>query len=398
MKNTFNRRAFLNSVAILSLAVAVPATVDLAHAADGSIKLGIVAPMTGPNSRYGAYAMHGAQLAVKEINGTGGVNGKQLQIDSGDSQCAPVEGVSATQRLINQDQAKFVIGDICSSVTLAMEPVVEDAKILLLNAASSNPEITYKAGVGGFKWTYRNYPTDETRAAMVVKYAAEKRNLHKFAVLSVDSDFGRGAVAFSKKYLPEYGSSIVSEDYFKEGEVDFHSVLAKIKASGAQAILMYSQTDTTAIVGQQMIEMGLAGKVPLVGSGDFNVPSNIEAAPEAMEGAIEAAAWLPSYGSAGNQAFVKRYEAAYGGEEPNPHAYQFWETTHLLAQAMINAKSIDGDAVRAALSAIKYDSPMGTIVFDDHNQARRPMILIEVDNGKPVIKGTEIGEIKYPSK
>jgi branched-chain amino acid transport system substrate-binding protein len=65
---------------------------------------------------------------------------------------------------------------------------------------------------------------------------------------------------------------------------------------------------------------------------------------------------------------------------------------------MTNAKSIDGDAVRAALSAIKYESPMGTIVFDDHNQARRPMILIEVDNGKPVIKGTEVGDIKYPSK
>jgi branched-chain amino acid transport system substrate-binding protein len=395
MRHAFNRRALCYSIAILSLAHGL---VDRAEAADGTIKLGIVAPMTGANSRYGAYAMHGAELAVKEINSAGGVNGRQLQINSGDSQCAPVEGVSATQRLINEDQVKFIIGDICSSVTLAMEPVVEDAKVLLLNAASSNPDITYKAGVGGFKWTYRNYPTDETRAAMVVKYAAEQHKLHKFAVLTADSDYGRGAVAFSKKYLPEYGSSIVSEDYFKEGEVDFHSVLSKIKASGAQAILMYSPTDTSAIVGQQMIETGLAGKLPLVGAGDFSVPSNIEAAPAAMEGAIEATAWLPSYEGAENQAFVKRYEASYGGEEPNTHAYQFWETTHLLAQAMINAKSTDGDAVRAALSAIKYDSPMGTIVFDDHNQARRPMILVEVQNGKPVIKGAVVGDIKYVSK
>jgi branched-chain amino acid transport system substrate-binding protein len=395
MRHAFNSRALCYSIAVLSLAHGL---VDRAEAADAKIKLGIVAPMTGANSRYGAYAMHGAELAVKEINSAGGINGRQLQIDSGDSQCAPVEGVSATQRLINEDRVKFIIGDICSSVTLAMEPVVEDAKVLLLNAASSNPDITYKAGVGGFKWTYRNYPTDETRAAMVVKYAAEQHKLHKFAVLTVDSDYGRGAVAFSKKYLPEYSSSIVSEDYFKEGEVDFHSVLSKIKASGAQAILMYSPTDTSAIVGQQMIEIGLAGKLPLVGAGDFSVPSNIEAAPAAMEGAIEATAWLPSYEGAENQAFVKRYEASYGGEEPNTHAYQFWETTHLLAQAMINVKSTDGDAVRAALSAIKYDSPMGAIVFDDHNQARRPMILVEVQNGKPVIKGAIVGDIKYASK
>lgn len=365
---------------------------------DNVVKIGVVAPMTGSNARYGAYALHGAQLAINEINGAGGVDGKQLQIDSADSQCAPVEGVSATQRLINEDQVKLIIGDICSSVTLAMQPVAEDAKVLLLNAASSNPDITYKAGVGGFKWTYRNYPTDETRAAMVIKYAAEQRNIHKFAVLSVDSDYGRGAVAFSKKYLAEYGSSIVSEDYFKDGEVDFRSVLAKIKASDAQAILMYSPTDATAIIGQQMIETGVAGKLPLVGAGDFSVPSNIAAAPAAMEGAIEATAWLPSYEGADSQAFVKTYEAAYGGEEPNTHAYQYWETTHLLAQAITEAKSTDSGAVSAALSAIKYNSPMGIIVFDDHNQARRPMILIEVDNGKPVIKGTVVGDIKYPSK
>lgn len=399
MKHTILTRgalfAALSSVVLAICYSAITTTPSIAD--DNTIKLGIVSPQTGANARYGAYALHGVQLAAKEINDAGGIDGKQLQIDSADSQCAPIEGVSATQRLINEDQVKFIIGDICSSVTLAMEPVVEDAKVLLLNAASSNPEITYKAGVGGFKWTYRNYPTDETRAAMVIKYAAEQRNIHKFAELSVDSDFGRGAVALSKKYLSEFGSSLVSEDYFKEGEVDFRSVLSKIKASDAQAILMYGLTDTTAIIGQQMIETGLAGKMPLVGNGDFSVPSNLAAAPAAMEGAVEATAWMPDYQGAASQAFVKKYEATYGGEEPNTHAYQFWETTHLLAQAMINAKSTDGDAVRAALSAIKFDSPMGTITFDDHNQARRPMILIEVDNGKPVIKGTVVGDIKYPT-
>lgn len=397
MKFMLNRRVFAGSIATIALAAAFPLLSSTAAAADGLVKLGIVAPMTGANSRYGAYAMHGAQLAVKEINAAGGVDGQKLEIDSGDSACAPVEGVSATQRLINEDQVKFIIGDICSSVTLAMEPVVEDAKVLLLNAASSNPNITYKAGVGGFKWTYRNYPTDETRAAMVIKYAAETRNIHKFAILAVDSDYGRGAIAFSKKYLPEYGDTVVSEDYFKEGEVDFRAVLTKIKASRAEAILMYSPTDATAIIGRQMIETGIAGKLPLVGAGDFSVPSNIAAAPAAMEGAIEATAWLPGYDSARSQAFVKTYEAAYGGEEPNTHAYQYWETTHLLAQAMIDAKSTDGDAIRTALSAIKYDSPMGPITFDDHNQARRPMILVQVEHGKPVIKGTVVGDIKYPT-
>jgi branched-chain amino acid transport system substrate-binding protein len=89
--------------------------------------------------------------AQKEINSAGGIGGRKIAITSGDSQGTPVEGVSATRRLIDLDKVDFIIGDVSSSVTLAMQPVVEDAGVLLLNAASSNPKITYAAGVGGFK-------------------------------------------------------------------------------------------------------------------------------------------------------------------------------------------------------------------------------------------------------
>jgi branched-chain amino acid transport system substrate-binding protein len=122
-----------------------------------------------------------------------------------------------------------------SSVTLALQPVVEDAGVLLLNAASSNPKITYGADAGGFKWTFRNNPTDENRALIVIQYAAEKKGFTKFAVLSVDTDYGRAAVEFTKKYLPRFKGEIPTEDYYKEGEVDFRSVLAKIRNSGAHS-------------------------------------------------------------------------------------------------------------------------------------------------------------------
>ena len=114
-----------------------------------------------------------------------------------------------------------------------MQPVVESEKVLLLNAASSNPVITYKAGVGGFRWTFRNYPTDEVRSAVVLKYATEKRGYKKYAVLSVDSDYGRGAIAFTKKYLDRYGATIRQRGLLQgPGETDFRPVLAKIRREG----------------------------------------------------------------------------------------------------------------------------------------------------------------------
>jgi len=396
MKHSLMRRALLIATAIQSAFLALPAASGTAMAADGAIKLGIVAPMSGPNARYGAYSLHGAELAVKEVNDAGGIGGRKLQIYSADSQGTPVEGVSATRRLIDKDDVHFVIGDVSSSVTLAMQPVAEEAGVLLLNAASSNPKITYTAGVGGFRWTYRNYPTDENRALIVAKYAAEQRGFTKYSVLSVDSDYGRSAIDFTKKYLPQFKGQVLTEDYYKEGEVDFRSVLAKIRDSGAQAIIMYGLADTTPIIARQMIELGIAGKIALIGNGEFNTEKTIKAAPTALEGAVEAAAWLPSWDSKESKDFVAAFTKAYS-EAPNNHAYVHWETVHLLAAAIKAAGSDDQKKVREALSKISYKSAVGDVTFDDHNQARLPMILLQIEGGKPVIKGAYAADIKYPT-
>ncbi len=368
-----------------------------AASAQDTYRIGLVSPLSGANARYGAFANKGANLAAKEINAAGGVMGKKIEFVSGDSQCVPAEGVSATKRMISFDKLPLIIGDICSSVTLAMQPLAEEAGVLLVNAASSNPAITYKAGVGGFKWTFRNYPTDEGRAAIVLEHAVKNRGLKNFAVLSVDSDYGRGAINFTKKYLPRYpDAKILSEDYYKESETDFRPVLSKIKNAGAQAIVMYGQADTTPIVARQMLEMGLAGKVVLVGNGEFNTAKTIAAAPTVMNGSIEAAAWLPEWTSPRSQKFVEEYKKAYGGEMPNNHAYTHWETTHLVAAAIKAANSLKGEDIRNALATIKYDSAMGPVTFDDHNQAVLPMVLLEVADGKPAIKSAIAIKVDYP--
>lgn len=391
-----SRLKFLG-ISMLAIVVAAPLLSAPAAAQAGDVvRIGLVSPNTGANARYGAFAQRGARLAAQEINAAGGVNGKKVEIFVGDSQCVPAEGVSATKRLIENDKVAFLIGDICSSVTLAMQPIVEAASVLLVNAASSNPQITYKAGIGGYKWSFRNYPTDENRAAIVLKYAAEQKKFTKYAVLSVDSDYGRGAIAFTKKYLPTFKSEILSEDYYKDGETDFRPVLAKIRSSGAQAILMYGLADTTPIIARQMLETGLAGKVALVGNAEFNVANTIKAAPSVLNGAVEAAAWLPEYDSALSKQFVQRYQAAYASEMPNNHAYTHYDTMHLIAAAMKQAGSNEPAAVRDVMPKIKYESAVGPTTFDDHNQARLPMILLEVQEGKPVIKGAYHADIAYP--
>jgi branched-chain amino acid transport system substrate-binding protein len=369
-----------------------------AIAQSDGVRIGIVSPNTGAAARYGAFAWRGAQLARDEINAAGGINGKKIELFQGDSQCIPTEGVSSVQRMIAQDKVRFVIGDVCSSVTIAMQPVVENAGVLLINAASSNPDITYKAGVGGYKWSFRNYPTDENRASIVLKYATEEKKIKKFAVLSVDSDYGRGAITLTKKYLGDFGAEIVSEDYYKDKEADFRPVLANIRRSGAGAIIMYGLSDTTPIIARQMVEAGLAGKVILIGSAEFNNPEAIKIAPTALNGAVEAAAYMPEWDTPKNLEFVAAYRKAYAGETPNVHAYAYWETLRLVAAAAKEANSDNQDNIRQALSTMTYEGVMGKVTFDDHNQANLPMILFEIIDGKPVIKGTFNTQIKYSAR
>lgn len=387
----------LRGAALAALAaIASLCTLAPASAQTDTFKIGIIAPMSGPNARYGAFANKGAALAAKEVNAAGGVLGKQIELVSGDSQCVPAEGVAATQRMISLEKTSVIIGDVCSSVTLAMQPLAEESKVLLVNAASSNPDITYKAGVGGFKWTFRNYPTDEVRAATVLEYASKTKGFKKFAVLSVDSDYGRGAIKFTKRYLPKYeGAEILSEDYYKDSETDFRSVLSKIRRSGAQAIILYGQADTTPIIARQMLELGLAGKVALVGNGEFNTKETIAAAPKVMNGAVEAAAWLPEVPAPRSLKFVEDYKKANGGEMPNNHAYTHYDTLNLIVAAIKSANSLKAEDIRNAMAKIKYDSPMGVVTFDDHNQAVMPMALLEITDGKPAIKGMITTRVDY---
>jgi branched-chain amino acid transport system substrate-binding protein len=159
---------------------------------------------------------------------------------------------------------------------------------------------------------------------------------------------------------------------------------------------MYGLADTTPIVARQMVEAGLAGKVILIGSAEFNNPEAIKAAPTALNGAVEAAAWMPEWDNPRNKAFIEAYRQKYNGETPNVHAYAYWETLRLLVEAAKQAKSTDKDDIRKVLSTITYDGVMGKVSFDDHNQANLPMILFEIVDGKSAIKGTFSTQIKYP--
>lgn len=380
---------------LLLLVVALLAGVGVAPAQPKGepIKVGLLTPVTGNLARWGGYAQNGAGLAVDELNAAGGVLGRPLQVVPADSVCQPAQGVSALRRLITSDKVSFVIGDICSSVTLAAMAVVAESKVILINAGSSHPDITYKAGAGGNVWTFRNYPTDELRTQIVTDYVT-KQGAKRFSILNVDNDFGRGAAALSKKQLEKQGGTLLSEDYYKSGETDFASVLTKIKGLKPDVILMYGLPDSVPPLTAQMKAQGM--KIKLAGVAEFTTPDIIKRSQaDVLEGAVEGMSWAPILGGDANKRFVDAYVKKVG-DAPQVHAFTHYESLKLLARAIADAGSAEPEKVRAALARIQYDGLMGRVRFDDHNQAEVPMAILAVENGVPVSRGTFTTKITYP--
>lgn len=384
---------------VLAALLATAWSVRSIQAAGEPVKIGVIAPFSGAAAAWGQFSLRGAKLAAKQINDAGGVDGHKLELFQGDEACVPATAVTTALRLINENRVQVILGAVCSSSTLALMPVAEQNKVILLNGTSSNPKITYQAGVGGNRWTFRNLGTDETRAGVTLKWAVEQQKRKKFVALAVDNDFGRDAVRFVKKYVPTYpGVSLVSEDYYANTETDFRSVLTKIKAAGVDGIVFFGLVGTVPIICNQMNELGMGGgKFPLIGSGQYSSPDVLKKCPPGvLDNSVEGLSWMSTIDHPDNKQFIADYQAMWGGETPDATAYDNWHTLKILADAIKAAGSLENDKIITALEKGSFKTPLGDIKFDDHHQSNIPMIVVEIVNGVPTQRGMVRAQIIYP--
>ena len=158
-------RALFVSVAAVGL-LAIGST---AQAQDKTIKIGALFPMSGPGSYFGAQDKQGVELALEQLN-KAGVNGYKFAVQYEDSGCSPLPATQAAKRLIEQYKPDVIIGEECSDATLAIMPVVEQAKVPLLNAGSSSIKVTEP----GNPWTFRIMPNEVMQGVDLAKNAYKR--------------------------------------------------------------------------------------------------------------------------------------------------------------------------------------------------------------------------------
>ncbi|TMI83341.1 MAG: ABC transporter substrate-binding protein [Bacillati bacterium ANGP1] len=365
----------------LALATILPAVASIGYLhnsqAAGPIKIGLDVPSSGSDAFEGTHIARGVQLALEEQNKEGGIGGRQLETALGDNQCDPSVGVNSARYLVNVAQADVMIGSACSSVTLAVMPIIQQAQVPELDVTATSPKITQQSGVGGNIWKFRLNLNDEMMDAVFAQKVLAK-DVKSLSILAVNTDYGRDAAGIFQRNLP--GIKVLSTDYYTQGQPDFRALLTKVKALNPEGLLLISDYPDAAQIINQGHEVGLTG-VKLFGRGSVATNDLLKLLPDPSwaQGAKEVNFWVPGPTA---RSLANRYQARFN-EPLNRDAGMGYFGAETLIAAM---KDIKGDitrkSIRDALERVNVTiSGLGHVQFDDHHQAHYPMYILQIWNG-----------------
>jgi branched-chain amino acid transport system substrate-binding protein len=228
---------------------------------EGPIKIGLSAPLTGEAASFGEATLGGVELAVKEINDAGGVNGRMIELIAEDDLCSS-EGINAINKLINVDKVHAIIGPVCSAAGGPAVPVAQESGTPTIIWASA-PALT-SAG----DYIFRSYPSDALQGKAAAEFVYNTLGKRKAAVLYVNNDWGVGLDGVFNSVFEGLGGEVTSRETVNQDATDTRTQITKIKDSEPDVLYIPLYPKTGVISLKQIKELGL--DVPLVGGDAFS--------------------------------------------------------------------------------------------------------------------------------
>jgi len=323
-----------------------------------SIKIGYIGAFTGDMAAMGLGEQKAAMLAVDEINKAGGINGRPIEMIYEDSKCNAGVAASAANKLINVDGVKYILGGLCSSETLAIAPIAESSKVVVISPVSSNPAIS-NAG----DYTFRVYPSDAFQGKVAAEFAFNNLSARKVAVLSCISDYCSGLAEVFKRNFVALGGQVVSTQEFEQTSRDLKTQLAVIKDSNPDLIYSLAYTDSSIAFLQQAEELGI--NVTFFGGdtwGEYTIWNN-------TRGIADGSMYLVPK-TVSNKDFENRLNAKFGGpQELVLAALNTYDIVYIY-KTIISAVGDDSEAVKNALYALDYKGLSGHVTFDSNGDLK----------------------------
>src|SRR3954462_3557966 len=331
------------------------------------IRIGVAMPISGPGSYFGVMDKEGIELALEQLKGA--VNGVKLEVQYEDSACSPLQATNAVKRMLDQFKPHIVIGEECSGASLAIAPILNEAKVVQLNVGS----VTMKLTESGYKYTFRIFPNAEQQSAPLVKVALQNLKAKTAVVLHEKTNAGVDNAEGFKKPFEASGGKVLAVIDFGRDVNDFTPIATRIASLGKVDVLptfaLEGQTVRLAqALAQAKVVKGGGGSAVQMGS--IWLPYGFDQkAGQASEGYVRIILFDPNEKRKMVQDFVKAFKAKYGADKVpthiNAHAY---DTILLVAEA-VRRGATDAESIRDLLSKMKdVEVTTGKITFDPKGQ------------------------------
>ncbi len=337
-------------------------------AAWADITIATAGPMTGQYAVFGEQMKHGAEMAVKDINAKGGINGEKLVLEVGDDACDPKQAVAVANQFVNKG-VKFVAGHFCSGSSIPASQVYNEEGILQISPASTNPTLTEQ----GFDNVFRTCGRDDIQGQYAANFVVDNKVATKIAILHDKTAYGKGLADEFKKQLNARGVEEVMYEAITAGDKDFTALITKLKEAGVELIYLGGYHTEAGLITRQAHEQGLSAKMM---SGDALVDKQYwEITGPTGEGTLMTFAPDPRKSPAASDVVAEFKSSGY---DPEGYTLYTYAAIQAYADAVTKAGSTDVEAVAEALRDGSYETVLGTLAFNDKGDVKEPKYVMYV--------------------
>lgn len=335
---------------VLSLPMAVMSQPAPAALQVAPLRIGLIAPLTGGSADFGNSVRLGAELAVKEINESGGLLGRPLELVIRDDKANPDEGRKVSEELVLNEKVNFTIGFCNTGVAMKSLDVFQNNKHLLMVPCSQGTAVTTKYPPAE-SYIFRVAPPDNINAHFLINEIVERRKIKRVAIFADTTGYGEGGVKDLTAELAKHGVTPVALIRFALGVTTLTDEMRKARDAGAEAIVVYTVGPEQAVAAKSRVEAGW--KVPYFAPWPLSFRSVLEkAGADALEGTMMAQTVIQDAANERRSSFLLRY-FKYSKEKRIGSlmaAAQTYDAVHLMLFAAFQTKgAITGDTLKRAL-------------------------------------------------
>jgi branched-chain amino acid transport system substrate-binding protein len=345
--------------------------------AEGPILVGEFGSMTGSEATFGQSTHAGIMLAVVERNAAGGVRGRPIEVRTYDDQGKTQEAGTAVTRLITDDHAVAILGEVASSLSIAGGEVAQRYRVPMISPSSTNPRVT---AIGDM--IFRVCFLDPFQGYAVARFAREHLGATRVATLYDQSQaYSTGLKDNFREAITRLGGTVVTEQPYSGGDQDFNAQLTTIRDAGVDALFVPGYYTDAGNIAIQARRLGLT--FPLLGGDGWDSAQLAAIAGEAIEGSYYSNHYSPDEERPVVQEFVDRYRAAHG-RVPDGLAALGYDAARILFDAMDRASSLAGGDLAAAIAATRdFQGVTGVISIDAERNARKSAVIVRLEGGVP---------------